>query len=110
MSQEGVVMLEDLEFTTVEGEEGMKEIVLLGSTTCQHFRQSLELLNEREIAYKYTFLDQAPAPIRKKTQRFLKENFTKAILCPFAIFGGDDFLTGYQRDIWEEKLNSIFPN
>lgn len=100
-------MLEELEFIPVDGRANGEEIILLGSSSCEFFSAATELLKERNLGYSYSLLDRIHPEKKKKIVRYLMENYTKDLLCPFLLLGKDNFISGFNREVWEQKLDTV---
>jgi len=97
-------MLEELEFQYREGEIPRKDIRLIGKSTCEHFQSALALLQIHKIGYYCLFIDNLSDETRKALLTELRSRYTPDLLCPFIIFSGEEYLSGFNRDIWEARL------
>ncbi|MBI9106595.1 MAG: hypothetical protein JEZ04_07590 [Spirochaetales bacterium] len=98
-------MLEKLSFAPVNGGDDGRKIMLIGSEKCEFFHAAQQLLNELKIAYSWALLDVLELEEMQSVVVYLKENYTKEVVCPFLLYDDNKYLSGFDRDIWTEQLS-----
>ena len=98
-------MLDKLSFNSINGGIDDRAITLIGSETCEFFHAAQDLLNEHEVAYRWAVLDSLELKEMQAVVGYLKENFTKKVVCPFLLYDQTKFLSGFDREIWIENLS-----
>lgn len=97
-------MLKDLEYQFQEGETLREDIRIIGKSTCEHFQSALALLRIHKVGYYYLYIDTLPETAQKEIIGELRARYTGDLMCPFVIFNNNEFISGFQRDIWEARL------
>jgi len=100
-------ILDDLEYTEVQGFDTVLKIIVLGSASCKQFRSALEFLNEREMSYSYTFLDALDNEKKKNVVGYIRAKYGKDPICPFVILGDRDTISGFNPGLWEERFEAL---
>jgi len=97
-------MLDKLSFTPVNGGDDGRGLTLIGSKTCDFFHEAKELLNELNAGYSWAVLDPLELEDMQAVVGYLKEKYTHDVVCPFLFYGENKYLSGFNREIWIEKL------
>jgi hypothetical protein len=100
-------ILDDLEYTEVQGVDTDIKIIVLGSASCKQFRAALEFLNERELSYSYTFLDALENERKMNVVGYIRAKYGKDPICPFIILGDKDTISGFNPQLWEERFQAL---
>ena len=91
-------------FTKVEGSKNDKDLVFLGLSTCGFCRRARKFLDEENWTYNYVEVDKLEREARLKLKDEVKDRFSSDILYPFLIIDDSDFVKGFKKDQWIEKL------
>lgn len=98
-------MLESLEYSFQEGDIVREDFRILGKSSCSHFQEALKLFGEKKIGYYYLYLDKMEEQLRDTLVQEMRSRFTPDLLCPFLILENGEYLSGFDRKIWEKKLS-----
>ncbi len=91
-------------FTRVEGSKSDKDLVFLGLSTCGFCKRAKQFLNDGGWSYSYVDIDKMEREERLSLKDDVKTRFSKDLLYPFLIIDDTEFLKGFKKDQWEEKL------
>jgi glutaredoxin-like protein NrdH len=92
-------------FTKVDGEKHDKVLVLIGLSTCGFCKRAKTLLDDENWSYSFVFIDNMKRDDRILLKRELKSRFTSDLIYPFLIINNEDFLNGFNKDQWIQKLS-----
>ncbi|OHD10889.1 MAG: hypothetical protein A2Z96_04000 [Spirochaetes bacterium GWB1_48_6] len=101
-------MFDDLTFTQVEGTLNQPKLTLMALSTCGFCRKAQGFLEDRGWAYQFIHLDLIDPEIKIKVKEEFFSNFKKVLSYPTLIVGEKDFIVGFVRETWEEKLREIY--
>lgn len=91
-------------FTKVEGTRSDKQLAFLGLSTCGFCKRARKFLEEEGWTYSYVEVDKLEREARLKLKEDVKDRFAPDILYPFLIIDDADFVKGFKKDQWIEKL------
>jgi len=98
-------MMDTSIFTRVDGSKKDKDLVFLGLSTCGFCKRARTFLEEEDYAYSYVDIDKLDREIRLRLKDDVKKRFTDDFLYPMLIIDDADYVKGFKKDIWLEKLN-----
>jgi glutaredoxin len=91
-------------FTRVDGTKKEKDLVFLGLSTCGFCKRAKAFLNEEGFSYHYVDVDKLDRDTRLAVKADIKERFTPNLLYPLIIIDDKEYLSGFKKDQWIEKL------
>ena len=100
--------LDQVDFTDVAGSADALQsdpgaIRIIALTKCAYCHHAMKRLEERGIAYSYTYLDKLPQDVRGVFLRALKNHVLPAsLLFPILLTDNEVFIAGYNADVWAE--------
>lgn len=97
-------MLEDLEYTKVEGSRTDHRISLYTLSTCGFCKKAMAFLGREGFAYRYIHVDQIPLERKTAIKRQLKETFNQDVAFPFAVIDDSQHLVGFIEPDWKLTL------
>ena len=97
-------MMDLTKFTCVEGSKTDKELVFLGLSTCGFCKRARAYLEEEGWSYSYVDIDKIEREERMAMKDDVKARFTPDMLYPFLIIDDSDYLKGFKKEQWVEKL------
>ncbi|MBI9107506.1 MAG: glutaredoxin [Spirochaetales bacterium] len=97
-------MMDTSIFTRFEGSKSDKDLVFLGLSTCGFCKRAKAFLEEEDYAFSFVDIDKLDRDVRMSLKDDVKKRFTPDILYPMLIIDDADFLTGFKKDHWLEKL------
>ncbi|MCX7026991.1 MAG: glutaredoxin family protein [Spirochaetes bacterium] len=92
--------LHGLNFTGKEGARKDHDIVVYALSTCGHCRRALEFLKERDLAYRYIYVDLLPFETKNAIKTELKDRFRENVAFPFAVIDNTSHLVGFIEPDW----------
>lgn len=98
-------MFENIDYRDYQGQFTPPETLFVhGLTACDHCHAAIAMLKERNIAFKYLFLDALGHESRGVVLRELKRRAGPRLVFPVAV-AGETTLAGYDPDRWTEELH-----
>ncbi len=97
-------MIDLTNFTKIEGSRAGKELVFLGLSTCGFCKRAKAFLDEEGWSYSFVDVDKLDRDERITLKDDVKSRFSPDILYPFLIIDDSDFIKGFKKDQWLEKL------
>ncbi len=94
------------EYTIIEGRLETPELTLYGLSFCDHCREAKELLQNMGFSFRYFQVDKLPKKEIVRIKRKIEPAGGKSIVYP-VLKTDDDFLYGFDRTIWEQKLRQV---
>ena len=91
-------------FTRVDGTKNGKDLVLLGLSTCGFCKRARAFLDAEGWAYGFTDIDKLDREVKISLKDDVKKRFSPDLLYPFLIIDDADFVKGFRKDQWLEKL------
>jgi len=97
-------MLDDLEYTSVDGARRDHAISLYTLSTCGFCKRAMAFLGKEGFAYRYIHLDLIPLERKTAIKKVLKEAFKQDVAFPFAIIDDTAHLVGFIEPDWKLTL------
>jgi len=98
-------MMDNSIFTRVDGSKKDKDLVFLGLSTCGFCKRARTFLEEEDYAYSFVDIDKLDREVRLTLKDDVKKRFTDDFLYPMLIINDTDYIKGFKKDIWLEKLS-----
>ncbi|MHA1795108.1 MAG: hypothetical protein ACTSUK_03280 [Promethearchaeota archaeon] len=113
-SFENLKFLENLPWTLENNKKNEKgsqksEIYYFSLTTCMYCKKGLKWLREREVSFKWLYLDNLEPNLKKKVKTWVQEHFKlkTRMASPFVIFktdSGEYYSDGFDPEYWKAKI------
>jgi glutaredoxin len=103
-AEKGRIMLEELEYTSIEGERRDHDITLYTLSTCGFCKKAMAFLNREGFAYRYIHVDRIPLETKTAVKKTLKEQFHEDVAFPFAVIDKAETLVGFIEPDWKLTL------
>ncbi len=97
-------MAYDIKFTDVDGQKDKGQITMYALSTCGFCRLAMDFLKTNSIKFRYVYIDELDYSIRVDVKTGLEWTYKTKIGYPFLVLPNDEFLVGFVKMIWEEKL------
>lgn len=97
-------MLKDLNFIEIPGKEYNKELVIFALSTCAFCKRAMNHLKNKEIPYKYIYLDEMEVSKKEEIKAELRRQFKKSLIFPFLVVDWQQALTGFVEVKWNEII------
>lgn len=82
------------------------DIYLYGLSFCDHCSSGREFLEDLDIPFAMTYLDQLEPEVRRPVLKTFREMYGKPVVYPVLEIDGE-FTFGYSREVWSDLLRSI---
>ncbi len=98
---------------TIENENKLKDqqviIYYFSLTTCPHCKRGIKWLLERNISFKWLYLDKLPSEMKNSLKNWIQDNYNLSTRMgtPFVIFRKNqkEFISnGYDPSYWASKI------
>ncbi|MHA1475590.1 MAG: glutaredoxin domain-containing protein [Promethearchaeota archaeon] len=98
---------------TIENEDKLKDqqviIYYFSLTTCPHCKRGVKWLLERDVSFKWLYLDKLPLEMKNSVKNWIQEKYKlkTRMGTPFVIFKnnrGDFISNGYDPSYWASKI------
>ena len=97
-------MLDTLEYTEVNGSKNEHDLTMYALSTCGFCKSAIAFLKEKDVSFRYVYIDKLSADVKADTKEKLTERFNKRMLFPFLVVDAEKALPGFDEDIWMEEL------
>ncbi|MEI6388715.1 MAG: glutaredoxin family protein [Spirochaetota bacterium] len=97
-------MLEELEYTRVEGKKKIPAITVYALSTCGFCKRSIAFLEREGFSFRYIHLDHVPLAKKTEVKAELKAKFGKDVAFPFAVIDDKEVLVGFIEPDWKLSL------
>lgn len=98
-------MLEDLEYTVVDGSRKDHSISIYTLSTCGFCKRAMAFLSREGFAYRYVHVDLIPLERKTAIKRILKDSFHQDVAFPFAVIDETKHLVGFIEPDWKLTLD-----
>lgn len=101
-------MIEKLDFTVEDGAVRGHELTLYALSTCAFCKRAIDFLKNREVAFRYIYLDQINPKVKASVKAELKSKHDNIPVFPVLVIDDTRALSGFNEQRWktELKLNS----
>ena len=97
-------MLDDLDYTVVEGTRKDHAISLYTLSTCGFCKKAMAFLGREGFSYRYIHVDLIPLERKTSIKKTLKEAFKQDVAFPFAVIDDSKHLVGFIEPDWKLTL------
>ncbi len=97
-------MFDTVPFTIQEGNFGGHDITVFALSTCGFWKRALAYLKERNVAFRYVYMDLLPEDKKQEVKDTLRKTFRNSLLYPYLIVDGTEVITGFVKEKWDELL------
>lgn len=98
-------MMDLTKFTKIEGLKSDKDLVFLGLSTCGFCKRARKYLDEQGWTYHFVDIDKLEREERIALKQDVKSRIAPDLLYPFLIINDSEFVKGFKKDQWEDKLS-----
>ncbi len=100
------IMFDNLDYIEEKGNETMKkhDLTIYALSTCGFCRKSMNFLREKDIPFRYIYLDEIPLDVKRDVKNKLKEKYDKRVVFPFLEIDEMNAIIGFTQSEWEEKI------
>ncbi len=100
----GWIMLDKLEYTSIDGERKEHVVTLYTLSTCGFCKKAMAFLNREGFSYKYIHVDKIPLDTKTEIKKRLKELYHEDVAFPFAVIDEEKTLVGFIEPDWKLTL------
>lgn len=97
-------MMDTSVFTRVDGSKNDKDLLFLGLSTCGFCKRARKFLEEEGYSFSFVDIDKLDREVRIPLKDDIKKRFSPDLLYPMLIINDSDFIKGFKKDQWVEKL------
>jgi len=97
-------MFDWVPFEKHEGSWKDKDVILLALSTCAFCKRGMEYLNNKDIEYRYVYVDTLSPEQKKQLSSEFKEKFGQRGLYPTLIVDNSDYQLGFIEKAWSRSL------
>lgn len=95
-------MLDELDYTIEEGKETPNDICVYALSTCGHCKRGLSFLRQKNIKFRYIYVDLMPHDLRMRIKKELSDKYNERIGFPFCVINdGETILVGFTEEKWK---------
>ncbi len=98
-------MMDTSIFTRVDGTKNDKDLMFLGLSTCGFCKRARTFLKEEGYSFSFVDIDKLDREVRVSLKDDVKKRFTPDLLYQMLIIDDKDFIKGFKKDQWIDKLN-----
>lgn len=98
-------MIDVTKFTKIEGTKSDKDLLFLGLSTCGFCKRARKYLDEEGWSYNFVDIDKLEREDRIALKDDVKSRFEPNLLYPFLIINDSDYVKGFKKDQWADKLS-----
>ena len=96
----------DVEYVEEEGQIDKNKVTVYALSTCGFCRRGLNFLRENSIKFKYIYIDKLEFDTKQELKKELYETYQQRPVFPYLVMNDKEVLTGFRKELWEEKLLS----
>ncbi len=97
-------MFDWVPFEKHEGSWKEKDVIVLALSTCAFCKRGMEYLKDKDITFRYVYVDKLNPEEKKKISEEFKEKFGQRGLYPTIIVDDSDFQLGFIKKAWDKSL------
>ncbi|MBN1241220.1 MAG: hypothetical protein JXA15_00780 [Spirochaetales bacterium] len=98
-------MLDTLEYLTVDGPDGSRDITVYALSTCGFCKRAMAFLEGRGLRYRYVYMDKIPFETKTEAKKTLKERWKMDVAFPFAVVDDAEALVGFIEPDWKRVFD-----
>ncbi|MFQ3621640.1 MAG: glutaredoxin family protein [Spirochaetales bacterium] len=80
------------------------EVMVFALSTCGFCKRAINYLKEKNIAFRYVYVDTLPQELRQELRTTLRDTFQRSLLYPYLVVDGTQVVTGFVKEKWDELL------
>lgn len=96
---------EKIKYTQEEGKNSGHDITVYALTTCGFCRRALSFLKEKNVSFRYLYIDELDPDIKAELKNDLREKYQRNLVFPFLVVDEKEAVTGFVQDRWNELLS-----
>ena len=97
-------MMFDIEYRFEEGTNNKHDLTLFALSTCGFCKRSMKFLKEKNIAFKFVYLDTFEREKKTEIKTQLKKKFNKRAVFPYLVINEKEVVLGFTQSEWEKAL------
>lgn len=97
-------MIQDITYTEEKGNISQNDITVYALSTCGFCKRGLQFLRDNSISFRYVYVDKLDINMKEQIKQALSERFDTRIGYPFLVIDDSDYLRGFVKEEWENKL------
>lgn len=97
-------MMFDIKYNIEEGTNKNHDLTLFALSSCGFCRRSMKFLKEKDIAFKFVYLDKLEYEKKQEIKSQLKKKFNKRAVFPYLVIDEKEVITGFTKSEWEQAL------
>jgi glutaredoxin len=94
----------DIEYNNEEGTNKNHDLTLFALSTCGFCKRSMKFLKEKNIAFKFVYLDKLDREKKNEIKSLLKKKFNKRPVFPYLVIDEKEVVVGFTQSEWEKSL------
>ena len=98
------MMFDNVDYTTEDGTNKNHDLTLFALSTCGFCRRSMKFLKEKNVAFKFVYLDKLEREKKTEIKSQLKKKFNKRPVFPYLVIDETKVVVGFTQSEWEEAL------
>lgn len=80
-------------------------ITVYALTTCGFCRRAIAFLQEKNVAFKYVYIDELPPDTKAELKTELRDRYMRNLVFPFLVVDDKESATGFVQEKWKELLS-----
>jgi len=94
-----------INYITESGSDSGHTITVYALTTCGFCRRAIAFLREKNVSFKYVYIDELPPDIKNELKTELRERYMRNPVFPFLVVDEKESATGFVQERWKELLS-----
>ncbi len=95
---------EKIPFIQESGNTTGHEVTVYALSTCGFCKRALSYLKEKNVSFRYVYVDTLPQELRQELKTTLKDTFQRSLLYPYLVVDGNQVVTGFVKEKWDELI------
>lgn len=96
--------LDQLDYTTVDGEKQDHDLVVYSLSTCAFCKKAIEFLKEHGYRFRFTYLDLIGIELKRSAKQELKAAYGDIPVFPVLVVDSKTAVSGFIPDRWAEAI------
>ncbi|MCX7786211.1 MAG: glutaredoxin family protein [Spirochaetes bacterium] len=80
------------------------EVTVYALSTCGFCKRAIAYLKEKNVAFRYVYVDTLPQDLRQELKTALRDTFQRSLLYPYLVVDGNQVVTGFVKEKWDELI------
>ncbi|RLI65493.1 MAG: glutaredoxin [Promethearchaeia archaeon] len=97
-------MSSEIPFVEENGKVDHQDITVYALSTCGFCRRGLQFLRDRQVKFRYVYVDKIPYEVKNDLKVKLQEKFQRRVAFPFVVINDERALVGFVQREWEEII------